>query len=321
MRRFLILLSVLFAFVPVSVWAQTIAPIPHPRIDRSESVSDEFSAVVVDPAELEPTVVEEPVAPIVTGPPQPITLSAKISEDGAIIPNGLIWRVFDTKTDDDGQLALLEKSEDSVAVFNLTPGEYVVHVAYGRSQASDTIRVDPAPSSKTIVLDSGALRLNAAISGDIPIQPSDLSFDISTSNDGQQEGVLIVKDAPPGALLYLNAGVYQVVSRFGDINAQVRAELRVDPGQITEATLYHRAGQISFKLVSESGGEAIADVDWTIKSDDGAIVFSSFGAFPATILAEGDYVVLAKRGQRVYNRDFHVRAGPSHEIEVLTEVY
>lgn len=321
MHRLLILLVALFVLIPVSAWAQSTAPIPHPRIDRGESVSDQFSAVVVDPAELEPAVVEEPVAPIITGPPQPITLSAKISEQGAIIPSGLVWRVFDTKADDEGQLALLAKSEDSVAVFNLTPGEYVVHVAYGRSQASDTIQVNPTPTSKTIVLDSGALRLNAAISGDIPIQPSDLSFDIFTSNDGQQDGVLIVKDATPGALLHLNAGVYQVVSRFGDINAQVRAELRVDPGQITEATLYHRAGQVSFKLVSETGGEAIADVDWTIKTDEGQTVFSSFGAFPATILAEGDYVILAKRGQRVYNREFQVRAAPAYEIEVLTEVY
>jgi hypothetical protein len=35
-------------------------------------------------------------------------------------------------------------------------------------------------------------------------------------------------------------------------------DLRVEPGQLTDATLYHRAAQMSFKLVSEAGGEAIA---------------------------------------------------------------
>ena len=321
MYRLLTLALILTLAMPLAAFAQAKAPIPQPRPDRGDVVTDQFSDVVVDPSELEPAKIEEPAAPVVSGPPQPITLSAKISEEGAIIPDGLVWRVFDTKTDDEGQLALLAKSEDSVAVFTLAPGNYVVHVAYGRSQASDTILVEAAPTSKTVVMDSGALRLNAAISGDIPIQPSDLGFDIFTSTDDQQEGALIIKDATPGTTIHLNAGVYQVVSRFGDINAEVRAELRVDPGQLTEATLYHRAGQVSFRLVSEAGGEAIADVDWTVKSDDGSTIFTNFGAFPATILAEGDYVVLAKRGQSVYNREFHVKAAPAREIEVLTEVY
>ena len=58
-----------------------------------------------------------------------------------------------------------------------------------------------------------------------------------------------------------------VISYFGAVNATVRADLRVEPGKLTEATLYHKAAQISFRLVSEAGGEAIADVDWTFIGD------------------------------------------------------
>jgi len=119
----------------------------------------------------------------------------------------------------------------------------------------------------------------------------------------------------------LNGGTYHIVSYFGDVNAVVRADLRVEPGQITDATLYHKASQVSFKLVSEPGGEAIADIDWTVKTQDGQTVFSSIGAFPSTVLAEGDYLVLAKRGEQVYNREFQVRPGAGEEIEVLTAVY
>jgi hypothetical protein len=112
-----------------------------------------------------------------------------------------------------------------------------------------------------------------------------------------------------------------VVSRFGGVNAVVRADLRVEPGQLTDATLYHKAAQVSFKLVTESGGEAIADVDWTVKTADGSTVYTDVGAFPSTVLAEGDYTVLAKRGGTVYNRDFSIKPGQPQEIEVLTSVY
>jgi hypothetical protein len=122
-------------------------------------------------------------------------------------------------------------------------------------------------------------------------------------------------------IVTLNAGTYHVVSRFGEVNAVVRADLRVEPGQLTDATLYHRASQVTLKLVTEAGGEAVADVEWTVKAAGGETVFTDIGAFPATVLAEGDYAVFAKRGETVYNREFEVKPGPGREIEVLTTVY
>ena len=90
---------------------------------------------------------------------------------------------------------------------------------------------------------------------------------------------------------------------------------------MTDATLYHHASQISFKLASEEQGEAIADVEWTVKTADGATIFSDLGAFPSTVLAEGDYLVFAKQGDQVFNREFQVSPGSAREIEVLTSVY
>ncbi len=50
-------------------------------------------------------------------------------------------------------------------------------------------------------------------------------------------------------------------------------------------------------------------------------MFTALGAFPVVVLAEGDYVVIAQSGERVFNRDFQVRPGAAREIEVLTTVY
>jgi len=335
MRRLLILLILISLAAPLAAFGQEMPPIPRPRPDRGDEVvqqgvqpevpadAEHGNAALNALAEALRTREQTPEtsSPTAGGPPLAITLSAKIFEGGAIIPDGLVWRVFDTKTDATGALALLGKSTDSIAVFNLSPGDYVVHVAYGRSQATDTMHIEPGITGKTMVLDSGALRLGAAITGDIPIPAKDLKFDIYASGDGDHDRVLVADNIAPGDTVHLNAGVYHIISRFGKYNALVRADLRVDPGQITDATLYHRASRVSLKLVSDPGGEAIADVEWTIRTAEGDVIYASVGAFPALILEEGDYSVIAKRGNNVYNRDFNVHAGSPSEIEVLTGVY
>ncbi|HEY9012335.1 MAG TPA: hypothetical protein VIN06_15100 [Devosia sp.] len=252
--------------------------------------------------------------------PQPVTLTAQITDGGATIPEGVVWRIFDTKTDASGELALAAKSDQATAHVELPPGQYVVHVAYGRAQATDTLNVREGENTKSMVLDAGAMRLNAAVTGDVSIPINLLRFDIFSSGNASDR-TLVAQNMSANNIVTLNAGTYHVVSYFGDVNAVVRADLRVEPGELTDATLYHRAAQVSFKLVTEQGGEAIADVEWTVKTTTGETIFSNIGAFPATVLAEGDYLVLAKRGETVYSREFEVKPGQGEEIEVLTTVY
>ena len=202
----------------------------------------------------------------------------------------------------------------------LPPGEYVVHVAYGRAQASDTLTVTEGTNEKSFVIGACALRLNSAITGDIPIPAALLTFDILTAGDDANR-TPVAEGLRPNEIVTLNAGTYHIVSHFGTVNAVVRADLRVEPGQLTDATLYQKASQISFKLASEEGGEAIADVEWTVKGDDGTTLFTDVGAFPTTVLAEGEYRVLAKQGETVHNREFEVQAGVATEIEVLTTAF
>lgn len=331
------LVAALAAISPLLAVAQE-APVPLPRrADRiPEVVVPEDDTAATDPAETEPGELDtaEPAeldvpasaalnaaeSVATAGPPQPVTLVARVTDGGEAIPGGVVWRVFETRTDANGDLALAAKSSDATARLELPPGQYVVHVAYGRAQTTDTMTVANGENSKSLVLDAGAMRLNAAVAGDVPIPINLLTFDIFTSGT-ESERTLVAEKLSPNAMVTLNAGTYHVVSNFGGVNAVVRADLRVEPGQLTEATLYHKAAQVSFKLVSEAGGEAIADIDWTVKTSDGRTVFSQTGAFPSTVLAEGDYLVLAQRGDQVFNREFEVQAGPARELEVLTTVY
>lgn len=252
--------------------------------------------------------------------PQPVALTASLTDNGAPITSGLTWRIFDSKADAAGKLALVAKSEKGEPVLKLPPGSYVVHVAFGLAEASDDLEVTKGEVKKSLVVDAGGLRLNAAITGDVRIPPNLVHFDILLGGPSDADRTMVARDVTPNQVLTLNSGTYHVVSHFGAANAVVKADLRVQAGKLTDATLYHRAAQVSFKLVSSPGGEAIADVDWTVKTSDGNTIFTNTGAFPATVLAEGDYLVLAKRGTSVYNRQFQVQAGAPEEIEVLTTV-
>lgn len=301
-----------FATQPAFAQETVDVPLPRPRPDRS-------TATPPPPPEAESTAATEAIAAL-TDVPQPVTLLARITEAGAPIPEGLIWRVFDSMPDANGEMALVAKADNGTADLELRPGEYMVHLAYGQAQISEPLSVVPGANQKEFVLEAGALRLNSAVTGDIPISPALLHFDIMTSGS-EATRVMVAANLPPNEIVTLNAGTYHIVSHFGDINAVVRADLRVEPGQLTDATLYHHASEISFKLVSEEGGEAIADVEWTVKTSDGGTIFTARGAFPSTVLAEGEYLVLAKLGDQVYNREVQVQPGSQREIEVLTSIY
>lgn len=311
--------AALTSLSPAPLMAQEAAaempPMPRPRPDPGN-----LPATPPRPADPAPETPATDAIAAVTATPQPVTLSARITQDGAPIPDGLVWRIFDTVPDASGELALVAKSELGAPTVELPPGEYVVHVAYGRAQTSEPLSVVPGPNERAFIIDAGALRLNSAVTGDIAIPPSLLRFDIYTAGE-ENDRAMVAEGLAPNDIVTLNAGTYHIVSHFGSVNAVVRADLRVETGQLTDATLYHHASQVGFKLVSETGGEAIADVEWTVKTADGATVFSELGAFPSTVLAEGDYLVLAKQGEQVFSREFQVQPGSAREIEVLTTVY
>ena len=335
----------LVALLVASAFAQDAAPLPaplpafHSPAADDQSGADDGSGDAAAPDAL-PSADSEPATDVASPDettseapatateaidtvtdPQPVTLTALSTSGGKPLGEGVVWRVYSAKPSPGGDLPLAAKSTDPVAHITLPPGEYIVHAAYGRAQVSDAFKVKEGDNKESVVLEVGGLRLAAAITGDVPIPINLLRFDVFTAGQNDSDRALIAQGLGANDILTVNAGTYHVVSYFGDVNAIVRADLRVEAGQLTDATLYHKAAQVSLKLVSEQGGEAIADVDWTIKSKDGTTLFTDTGTFPVTVLSEGDYTVFAKRGDKVYNRDFAVEPGQPCEIDVLTAVY
>lgn len=247
-------------------------------------------------------------------------LEAQLQADGSALPAGITWRVFAPHPGPDGKLPLIGEARGGAIEVRLAPGDYLVHAAYGRAGATKKISVHAGGGSDKVIINAGGLKLSALVGNDEPLKGEEVSFDIyAPDEDGSDERVLLVPDAPPEQVIGLNAGIYHVICRYGDANAVVRADIRVDAGKLTEATIYQKAARLTLKLVSAHGGEALANTSWTIITPQGDSVIESVGAFPSVVLASGDYTAVASHQGRNYERNFTVEAGLDRDVEVIAK--
>ncbi|TPN33181.1 hypothetical protein FKO01_13060 [Mesorhizobium sp. B2-3-3] len=255
--------------------------------------------------------------PLALGGGGSITLSAQLTDKGADITRGLVWRVFKPEAVN-GKLPMVASAHGGNAVFQLEPGSYLVHASYGRAGATKRITVGKNAKRESLVLDAGGLKLDAVLSGGVRIPPKKLRFSIYEGHAAPNgDRALIIPDVEPNSVVRLNAGIYHVVSTYGAVNAVIRSDIRVEAGKLTEATVEHHAAEITMKLVREAGGEAIADTSWSLLNESGDPIKETVGAFASMVLAEGDYTIIAKNRDRIYQKDFTVVGGQNLEIEVL----
>lgn len=249
-----------------------------------------------------------------------VQFDAKLTSDGQPMQEGLTWRVFSPIAGDDGKLPLVASSEGGSASFQLAPGDYFVNCAFGRAGVTKKLKVPENGNvpKQTLVLDAGGFVLNAVAGTDQRIPPKELSFSVySAEVRDNGDRALVMSDVKPNTVVRLNAGTYHVVSEYGDVNAVVRADIQVEAGKLTQAVLQHRAAQITLKLVSQKGGEAIADTAWSVLTAAGDVVNESVSAFSTMVLSEGEYLAVARNKTRIYQRSFTVKAGRNTEVEVL----
>jgi len=247
-------------------------------------------------------------------------LDARLHVDGEALPSGVTWRVFPGRPDPDNRLPLIGEAGGGAIDVRLPPGDYLVHAAYGRAGATKKIRVNPSGGSDTVVINAGGLRLSALVGDNEPLGANDVSFDVyAPDEDGSDERALLVSDAPPDQTIGLNAGIYHVICRYGDANAVVRADIRVEAGKLTEATVYQKAARLTLKLVAAHGGEALANTSWSVVTPEGDRVVESVGAFPSVVLAAGNYTAIASHQGSNYRRDFKVEPGLDRDVEVIAQ--
>ena len=247
-----------------------------------------------------------------------LILEARLTDRGAPIEDGLIWRVFSAETDQNDRLKLMVTANGGTTGVQLKPGDYVIHAAYGRASATRKVSLGEVGKREVFNMEAGGLRLAAVSGTNKPIQSKELTFSVySVDADEKGERKLIARDIPHGQIVRLNAGTYHVESAYGGINASVRADLKVQPGKLTDATLQHQAAEVSFKLVTKPGGEPLADTAWSFLTEAGDAIKESATPSPTLILAEGTYSLVVKNGETIFTKDFIVSSGINETFEVL----
>jgi hypothetical protein len=247
-----------------------------------------------------------------------VTLQAALTEGGSRIEQGLIWRIYDA-TPADGKHRLITTLKDVAPAIRLAPGDYMINVAFGRAHLTRKVTVKPGEQQpETFVLNAGGLRVAAVLStGEAAPERSAFYEVFSDERDQFGNRAKVMSSVRAGLIVRLNAGIYHVVSTYGDANATERADVTVEAGKLTEATVRHSAARITLKLVTQVGGEAQADTRWSILAQDGQLVKESLGALPSHILQAGTYTAVAKQGTASFTQVFAVAPGEARQVEVL----
>jgi hypothetical protein len=246
-----------------------------------------------------------------------IAVQARYSREGGLINGGLHWRIYADKPDQNGVFRLLKEDSNPQPTFVLAAGNYIVHVAFGLASVAKPVQIAGGASREIFEIPGGGLRIEGRV-GNTKIPPTQISFDIYKGSQFEQsERRPLATSVLTGDVVLVPEGTYYVLSKYGDGNAVVRSDVRVQAGKLTDIIVTHRAAQIMFKLVSRRGGEALANTDWAVISPAGDTIAESKGAFPRVILAEGEYKVIARNDNKVYQQDLTVIPGVDGEIEVL----
>ncbi len=301
------------------LYAQTAAPEPATTPAPGWNADIEVKKPAVAQGLIKPgnmTVIErsgEGKAPPGTG----VKLVALLTADGQQIDQGLVWRIFQA-ADPGGKSKLVGEHREASPSVKLQPGDYTVNAAFGRANLTRKISVKPNTAGlEQFVLNAGGLRLKAYIGGQ-PVPQGVVTYAIfSDDRDQFANRTAVMSGAKPDLIIRLNAGIYRVVSTYGDTNAHVETDVTVEAGKLTETALAHAAGKATFKLVTRTGGEALPDTHWTILGIEGETIKDSVGALPTHFFAPGSYIVTARSGGRMFKSNFTIKDGDTATVEVM----
>jgi hypothetical protein len=252
--------------------------------------------------------------------PVPVNLVALLTADGQRIEQGVVWRIYKIGPGYGAEANLILTKREASPSIELKPGVYIVNAAFGQADLTRKITVAAGtPLSERFVLNAGGLRVKVLVDGKAP-PPNAAAYDIYAGERDQFDNrTKVMNRAKPNLVIRLNAGIYHIVSTYGDANATVESDVTVEAGKLTEATVSHAAARVTFKLVTRIGGEALPDTQWTVQTPEGQVVKQSVGALPTHILAPGAYTIIAKSGTNAYKRDFSLANGEVSQVEVLMQ--
>ena len=246
-----------------------------------------------------------------------LALTARFGKDLPPVTGGLVWRIFADKPDEIGNFKLVREDRSATPNIVLPPGNYVIHVALGLVSAVKPVTLKAETDRENFILPAGGLRIEGRV-GTSKIPQNQISFAIYKGSQFEVgERASLVPNVAAGDVVLVPEGTYYIISNYGDANSVVRSDIRVQASKLTDVIITHRAAVITLKLVSDRGGEALANTAWSVITPGGDVIKESIGAFPRVVLSEGEYRAIAKNEGKVFERPFNVTNGVDGEVEVI----
>jgi hypothetical protein len=242
------------------------------------------------------------------------------------------WRIFRERPDANGVHQLVAESSDLAPALTLPDGDYIVHAAYGLAAVTRRVVISSNTVNERIPLNAGALQI-AGLLGEAPIPPARLKLDLYVPERTGQTEKLVAANVKPGDTIRLPEGNYRIVSTYLDANVPastpaiaglpanatnsvINAEVRIEAGKATDAIVRHRASNITLKLVNVPKGEALANTSFTVLTPGGDVIRELIGAFPSLVLAEGEYVAIARHDGKTFQNVFKVHSTRDADVEI-----
>ena len=242
-----------------------------------------------------------------------LTLQAVYAGTNRPAGSDVAWRIYAVNQNEP---TLIASSFEPRPSFSLSPGEYIIHAAHGLAAATKRITMPSGPLVDRLVFNAGGLVLRAKLA-DVPLPPERQGIAIYIPSATDSEAKLVTKALKSGEMIRLPEGAYHIVSTYAGSNSVVRADIVVQPGKVTEATMNHRAATVTFKLVRAEGGVALANTSWSVLTPGGDSIAEAIGAFPTVELAEGEYDVIARFDGREFKDKVKVVSGVNRDHEVI----
>ena len=178
-----------------------------------------------------------------------LMVNARFGRDPPNIAGGLHWRIYPDKPDASGVFRMLREERAAAPIFVLPPGGYVVHVSFGLATAAKKVQLRSETVRETFELAAGGARFEGRV-GDSRIPPGQVTFDVfrgSQFEGGGGDQRALASNIATADVVLLPEGTYHVVSNYGNSNATVRSDIRVQAGKLTDVVVNHRAAVITLE--------------------------------------------------------------------------
>ena len=257
---------------------------------------------------------------VVAAGKESLRLRARITAATDPIARPIAWTVHrvDDRAEDEWPLVGERSAAD--ATFDLAPGQYVVRAGYGAIKAAKVVVVQPRQQvDVTFILNAGGLRVVPALAFLDPPEGVNAKHWVFEAADDRGSRRLFAETDRPGEVIRLNAGTYHLVSRFGDANAVVEADVTVRPGMLTEVEINHKAGIVHLGFARHDTDGPSETVQWQINDSNGAVIMRADGARISQILAPGAYIAAVDYGGRKFEARFEIDIGETREVNITGE--